>query len=317
VEPLVERAKDFEIRWPNIVKIEPQYRTRLSLDLAKVPVLQLRASECITKADMGFVVDGKADLTRLSEIDLQGIAHRFRFQKIVFEAARDTHAEMAPSWKGAADQLLVQVIRIVEGFLRSDRIAIDPPLFYQDEMRRRVMLTLSMARIVQHLWKGIVDENAERLVPVFDHERPIRSTGDMRRWNTRRPNELTKRSHINRCVFDSTWEASDAYHLDRSALVDAWARNDHLGFEVWYTFRGARRRYYPDFLIRLKNGKILVMETKGLDNDESKAKHKFLAEWVRAVNEHGGFGVWAWDVARKPEDIHGILDKHAQATGQT
>ncbi len=313
VEPMAERAKDFEIRWPNILKIEPQYRTRLSLDLTKVPVLELRASECITKAELGFVVDGKADLTRLSEIDLQEIAHRFRFQKIIFEVARDTFAEMEPSWQGGKDQLLVQVIRIVESFLRSDRITIDPPLFHQDETRRRVMLTLSMAKIVTHVWKGIVDENAERLVPVFDHDRPIRSTSDMRRWNTRRPNELTKRSHINRCIYDSTWEASDAYHIERSPLVDAWARNDHLGFEVWYVFRGARRRYYPDFLVRLKNGRTLVLETKGEVDDESKTKRRYLSEWVRAVNEHGGFGEWAEDVAYKPEDIHGILDRHGSS----
>ena len=38
-----------------------------------------------------------------------------------------------------------------------------------------------------------------------------RSTGDMRSWYTGRPCELTKHSHINFCVFDSTWEASEAY----------------------------------------------------------------------------------------------------------
>lgn len=312
VEPLTDRARDFEIRWPNILKIEPQYRTRLSLDLARLSVLELRASQCITRADMAFVVDGKPDLTRWTQIQLQDIADRFRFQTMIFEAARDTYAEMQPSWKGPKDQLLVQVIRLAEQFLRSDRITIDPPLFHQDELRRRVMLTLSMSRIVAHLWKGITDANAERLVPVFDNERPIRSTGDMRRWNTRRPNELTRRSHINRCVFDSTWEASDASRLDDSPLVDGWARNDHLGFEVWYVFRGGRRRYYPDFLVRLKNRRMLVLETKGVLDDEARAKRQYLGEWIRAVNDHGGFGEWVEDMAYKPEDIVTILERHGR-----
>jgi type III restriction enzyme len=35
-----------------------------------------------------------------------------------------------------------------------------------------------------------------------------------------------------------------------------------------------------------------------------------LAEWVRAVNGHGGFGVWKADVSRHPKDIHEILAKH-------
>ncbi len=37
---------------------------------------------------------------------------------------------------------------------------------------------------------------------------------------------------------------------------------------------------------------------------------EFLDEWVRAVNEHGGFGTWAWDVSRHSKDIESILEKH-------
>ena len=51
----------------------------------------------------------------------------------------------------------------------------------------------------------------------------------MPRWWTARPNEITKKSHINRCVFDSTWEASEAYRLEKNPHVKAWAKNDHLG----------------------------------------------------------------------------------------
>ncbi len=315
VEPIPERARAMELRWPNVLKIEPHYRTRLSVDLARVPVLELRASDCQTRAELGFVVDGKADLTRLTEIELTKIAHEFRLQKIIFETARDMYAEMNPNWSGGREHLLVQVIRIVESFLGSDRIAIEPALFHQDDIRRRVILTLSMARIVQHLWQGITNENAEWLEPVPDEERPIGSTGEMRRWNTRRPNTLTKRSHINRCVFDSTWEASDARHIDESPLVDAWARNDHLGFSLWYRYRGARRRYFPDFLVRLKSGRMLVLETKGEVDDESLAKRRALQEWCRAVTRAGGFGEWVEDIAYKPDDIHGILDKHGRQGG--
>ncbi len=58
----------------------------------------------------------------------------------------------------------------------------------------------------------------------------------------------TDRSHINLCVFDSTWEASEAFDLDRSEHVAAWVKNDHLGFEILYVFKGVVRKYRPDFL---------------------------------------------------------------------
>jgi type III restriction enzyme len=35
----------------------------------------------------------------------------------------------------------------------------------------------------------------------------------------------------------------------------------------------------------------------------------FLDEWVKAVNEHGGFGKWQWDVSKNPSDIAEILQK--------
>ena len=72
-------------------------------------------------------------------------------------------------------------------------------------MRRRIMLTVNMNKVMRHIWEAIRFENTLALMPQFDRERPIRSTGDMRPWGTRRPHEITKRSHVNLCVFDSTW----------------------------------------------------------------------------------------------------------------
>ena len=82
-------------------------------------------------------------------------------------------------------------------------------------------------------------------------------------WYTGRPCEYTRRSHIKFSVFDSTWEASEAFVLDRNKAVEAWFKNDHLGFEVLYIHRGVVRKYRPDFLIQLRSGDYLVIETKG------------------------------------------------------
>lgn len=222
---------------------------------------------------------------------------------------------MQPTWKGTKEYLLAQVIRLVEQFLRSDRIAMRPASYAENDLRRRIMLTLNMNKIVQHIWEAIRFENTLRLEPVFDTHRPIARTADMRPRDTSKPCERTKRSHINVCVFDSTWEATEAFELDREGQtnVQAWAKNDGLGFEVMYVYRGVVRKHRPDFLIRLSNGTTLVLEVKGQDTEEAKAKRHFLDEWVKAVNSHGGFGHWAWDVSFDPNDIEGILAKHAAA----
>jgi type III restriction enzyme len=66
----------------------------------------------------------------------------------------------------------------------------------------------------------------------------------------------------------------------------------------------------PDFIVRLANGKSLVLEIKGEDSPMNSAKRDALALWVKAVNAKGGFGSWCWDVAFKPAEIHDILVRH-------
>jgi len=220
---------------------------------------------------------------------------------------------MKPTCKASREFLLAQVVGIVERFLSSDRIHISPPLFAQDDLRRRIVITLNMTKLVQHLWEAIRFKNTEALAPVFDDEHSIRSTSAMRPWFTGKPCEMTKRSHINFCVYDSTWEASESFELDRNPNVAAWVKNDHLGFEIVYIFKGVVRKYRPDFLIRLKNGTMLVLEVKGQDSQENKTKREFLDEWVNAVNQHGGFGRWTWGVSRPSQRHCGCLGKLSPA----
>lgn len=166
-----------------------------------------------------------------------------------------------------------------------------------------------MSKLVQHLWEAIRFENASELVPIFDTERPIRSTADMRTWYTSKPTEPAKKSHINQCVVDSTWEAKAALELDRHPEVVAWAKNDRLGFEVLYTYQGRVRKYIPDFLIRCASGKMLVLEIKGEDTQQDRTKKAFLDEWTKAVHSHGGFGRWECTVSFDPENIVDILSR--------
>jgi type III restriction enzyme len=304
---------EFLISWPNVIRIDHVYRPKLELDLKKVEPLTLDATDKIENAEMAAVVAGKPNLAMMTEIDLQELAQRFRLQKIVFEVARDIYEQMKPAWRGNKQNLLAQVVWLVEKFITSPMLEINPPLFYQDEMRRRVMLTLNMTRIVQHIFEQIKESNTEKLEPVFDSNKPIRATADMLPWFTGKPVVAANRSHINLCVADSTWEAQAAYELDHNASVAAWAKNDHLGFEIAYIFAGIFHRFRPDFLIRLTTGTNLVLETKGQNTPQDQTKRRYLDEWVRAVNEHGGFGKWRAGLCLNPSDLPTEIQEAATA----
>jgi type III restriction enzyme len=302
---------DFEISWPNVIRIDHVYKPHLSLDWSKVKPLELNASQTAKLAELAPILEGKPDVSKIAQIDLERLAREFRTQKIIFEAARDVYDQMQKDWKGSKEFLLAQVVRLVEQFIRSDRITILPALFSQDDLHRRLIITLNMTKVVQHIGQAITFENAEKREPLFERARPIRSTGDMGTWYTGKPCERTEHSHINFCVYDSTWEASEAFELDHNPDVAAWVKNDHLGFEILYVYRGVVRKYRPDFLIRLVSNENLILEVKGQDLEQDQVKRRFLDEWVKAVNEHGGFGVWAWEVSKNPGDIKDLLAKHA------
>ena len=312
IEPVTGKAA-FEISWPNVIRIDHVYRPRLSLDWDKVASLELDVGRTVRIAELAPIVEGKPDLTKIEAIDLENLAREFRTQRIIFETARDVYDQMQESWQGGRASLLAQLVRLVDQFIRSDKISITPALFLRDDLKHRLIITLNMTKVVQHIWEAIRFENTESLEPVFDRDRPIRSTGDMGTWYTGRPCEPTARSHINFCVYDSTWESSEAFALDHAPEVAAWAKNDHLGFEVFYVHRGVVRKYRPDFLVRLRSGDMLVLETKGRDSDQDQTKRRFLEEWISAVNAHGGFGRWAGDVSLAPGDIQDILARHSRA----
>ena len=310
VEPAPDKAA-FAISWPSVLRIDHSYCPRLSVDWEQVKPLPLDASDTPSIAELAPTVAGKPDVTKISEIDLENLAREYRLQRIIFEAARDVYDQLQPDWSGGKEFLLAQLVVLTEQFIKSNHISINPTLFNQNDLRRRLMLILNMSKIVNHLWQAIRFQSTEQLSLVLDNNHPARTTGDMRAWYTSKPCQHTKHSHINFCVYDSTWEASESFELERNPAVDAWVKNDHLGFEILYMYNGVVKKYWPDFIIRLNSGKFLVLETKGRETEQDKTKRRFLDEWTRAVNEDGRFGHWYSDVSRSPSDLKDILYRYA------
>lgn len=313
VEVLPEKA-EYEIMWPNILRIDRVFKQKLTVDVKNVPELILDASETRLRADLAPILDGQIDLMKCTEIDLQKLDRDLRMQRIIFETAGQVYNLLDASWKREGTKYLWigQIIHLVEEYLHSGSIRIVPKLFNTDSIRQRITLMMNMNRIVQHLWSYIKVEQTEKLVPIYDTGRKIASTGDMMTWYTSKPCFITQKSHISHCVYDSSWEATESFILEKNEHVKAWAKNDHLGFEVLYTFEGVVRKYLPDYIIRLDNGKTLLLEVKGKETSRDKEKRKSLGEWVQAVNATGEFGQWCNDISYSVADLDGIIQKHIQ-----
>lgn len=309
IESLPERNA-WEVRWPNVLRVDTVLRNVLVLDREAVEPLRLDPAATPLKAEIAPALGGATAWDRITAIDLEALPDEFRQQRLIFTAVRKLFANMQGRFKGAPEYLSVQLVRIVEGFTASDKLQI-PSHFHQDPLRKRILVSLNIDRIVQHLDRHLSEVNREHLEPVFDEDFPIGSTRGMRTWYTTKPCQSTQKSQISHLAVDSAWEAHAANAFESSAQVMAYAKNDHLGFQVHYLWNGSMRRYVPDFLVRLANGKTLVLEIKGQDSEQNKAKRAALDIWVEGVNAKGGFGTWCWDVAFDMNLIQDILDRHA------
>lgn len=308
IESLPER-NNLEIRWPNVLRVDTVVSPVLVVDWDKVEPLTLDPAQTPISAEIAPAVGGATDMSKVHVIDLEKLPEEFRLQRLTFRAAGKAFDELAGKFTGQREYLVFQLIRLVEQFLAGDRLVI-PSLFHQEPLRKRILLSLNIDIIVQHLLRFVREQNTERVEPVFDEEAPIGSTRNMRTWYTTKVCHPTQKSQISHMIADSAWEQYAANVLEKSDRVTAYAKNDHLGFQVYYLWNGARRRFVPDFLVHLANGKTLVLEIKGEDSEQNRAKREALDAWVEGVNEKGGFGLWSWDVAFQPAQIHDIIVKH-------
>lgn len=144
---------------------------------------------------------------------------------------------------------------------------------------------------------------------------PVGSTLDVG-FNTtsadlHRPNP--HRSHVNWIVCDGSWERNLAERLDTHPRVVAYAKNHGLMFEVPYRCGAEPRRYRPDFIVRVDDGRggevNLVLEVKGYRGHDAMLKATTMRQqWVPGVNRLGRFGRWAFAELREIHDFGPALD---------
>ena len=76
------------------------------------------------------------------------------------------------------------------------------------------------------------------------------------------------------CHFDSSDELKLALLLDEADDVESWLWNDQtgVGFRIQYSHEGRMPYYYPDFLVKLKDGSLYIIESKGSIRERDRSK---------------------------------------------
>ncbi len=176
---VVPGRNQYEIRWPNVARIETLLRPTLVIDWDTVEPLTLDPAQTPISAEVAPALTGHTDLSKLSTIDLEQAVEEFRLQNLIFRAARKLYLLNADAFSGDISYLAVQLIRLAEAFLASDKLDI-PGLWHQDPVRRRILIALNMDTVVGHVSCFVRKQNAEQLQVCFDPDQAIGSTASMR-----------------------------------------------------------------------------------------------------------------------------------------
>ena len=106
-----------------------------------------------------------------------------------------------------------------------------------------------------------------------------------------------RRCHINWVVCDSDWESEFCRVAEAHPRVRAYVKNHNLGLEVPYLLGSTPKKYLPDFIVQVDDGRDdplnLIVEIKGYRGEDAKVKaDTMLKYWVPGVNNLGSYGRW-------------------------
>jgi type III restriction enzyme len=139
------------------------------------------------------------------------------------------------------------------------------------------------------------------------------TTSKRDRWETD-----SRRCHINWVILDSDWEAEFCRVAEAHPKVKAYVKNHNLGLEVPYRYGSDTRKYLPDFIVLVDDGREaplhLVVEIKGYRREDAKVKKQTMdTYWIPGVNNLSSFGRWAFAEFTKIYEIESDFTAKVEA----
>ncbi|MBA3725545.1 MAG: DEAD/DEAH box helicase family protein [Armatimonadetes bacterium] len=301
----LESRAHLEIRFPRLVgyKVDlPDERlgakfnsdARMSLSAADVPTITTVAP-----------ILGETEIHTLDDLrSRRGNEVAFLLAKHVMEKYFVDDDSNAKPW------LFPDVLAITKKW-------IDECLIFKDDTFLQMLLLHSFAHdAADKIYRGIANsqEGTEVIKPIL---RPYDTTGSTKYvdFDTTKPVYETdpNRCHISHVVADTnSWEQKLAQSLEDMDEVVAYAKNHGLNFTIFYTIDGDARDYHPDFIVQIRgDGEEvlnLLIEVTGQKKKDKAAKVSTTRSlWIPAVNNHGGFGRWAFLECTDPWDAKNLI----------
>ncbi|MEW6774689.1 MAG: BPTD_3080 family restriction endonuclease [Bdellovibrionota bacterium] len=139
------------------------------------------------------------------------------------------------------------------------------------------------------------------------------ATSKSSRWQTD-----SRKCHVNWVVLDSDWEAEFCRVAETHPKVRAYVKNHGLGLEVPYRYGSTMRKYIPDFIVQVDDGRAdtlnLIIEIKGYRGEDAKDKKATMdTYWMPGVNNLRQYGRWAFTEFTDVYEIEAAFKKMVES----
>jgi type III restriction enzyme len=212
-----------------------------------------------------------------------------------------TQRLLITKWRDPGDEpklhLFGQLKRITKEWL--DGYLVCKGGTYPAQLMYQELADMACERISSAITRAFVGERP--IKAMLDSYNPTGSTAHVNfttsktsRWETN-----PQRCQVDWVILDSGWEGEFCRVAEAHSRVRAYVKNQSLGFEVPYRYGSKIRRYIPDFIVLVDDGRgednllHLVVEIKGFRGEDAKEKKATMETyWVPGVNNLGSYGRW-------------------------
>lgn len=280
-----------EIRFPRVEGYRVELpEERLTAEFNEDSVLELTpdlVGPSVTRNE-GIIGEG-VDLTLVHTGDL-------RRSTLLFHL---THRLLYTKWRDPGEEpklhLFGQLKRITRQWL--DNCLVCKGGTFPAQLMYLSLADMACERITAGVTRSLVGEKP--IKAILDPYNPTGSTIHVN-FNTSKTNRWqtdARRCHINWVILDSDWEAEFCRVAEAHPLVKAYVKNHNLGLEVPYRYGSEIRKYIPDFIVLIDDGRgnliHLIVEIKGYRREDAKEKKSTMENyWIPGVNNLGLYDRW-------------------------
>jgi type III restriction enzyme len=307
---VLPQKKQYQILFPNILRIQKETEYFVDINWSKVDQLRLSPTDIPVWVDIAPTID-RPDISLSQKMDSiqQYLGMDIRLKQSLFAITTSIKNSLDTTWNNIDDgNKFQQIFKIVSEFIEK-KLIVDADKNNYDNYKN-IIISQSITKISSIIREAINLSQNTKSYPIPDPVNKFKTTAVMTPWYTTKDTYSSPemKCHISHLVSDSKWENIGKILDNEIDDVVAWVKNDHLAFTIPYVHKGLMRSYFPDFIVKYSGNRYLLLEIKGKEREQDQTKWESAKMWCEALNsDKDSWGEWQFRVIKNKPTISDLI----------